>query len=286
MRTKWYRMLIAVVVGFMVLTITLGVGVKTTCTITEVQATKPTPDTQPTSAGNKPWTDPTTGMEFEWVPGGCFAMGSPESEQDRANDEGVHEVCVGGLWVGKYEVTQGEWVKVTGSNPSYYKKMGDRYPVEMVSWADTQEYIKKLNRQSGKQYRLPTEAEWEHGCQGGASRERYCGGNDIERVAWYSKNGDNITHAVGSKAANGYGLYDMSGNVMEWCADWYDKNYYATSPRQDPAGPPSSPDSYRVVRGGHFLRKPVAVRAAHRGSISPDGRGDGLGFRLVLPPDQ
>jgi len=149
------------------------------------------------STSGSTFTDPVTGMEFVWVPNGCFQMGSSSGEKGRDSDEGpVHRVCVDGFWIGKYEVTQGQWQKVMGNNPSYFKK-GSNYPVEQVSWDDCQSFIKKLNRQSRKTFRLPTEAEWEYAARGGRSGEKYAGGNDVDRVAWYSGNSGGSTHPVG-----------------------------------------------------------------------------------------
>lgn len=141
-------------------------------------------------------TDPVTGIKFVYVPKGCFQMGSLPDEENRDNDEGpVHKVCVDGFWMGKYEVTQGQWQKVMGTNPAYFKK-GDNYPVEQVSWDDTQEFLAKLNRESSRSYRLPTEAEWEYACRAGGSG-RYCGGDDVNAVAWYGKNSGNSTQPAG-----------------------------------------------------------------------------------------
>ncbi len=179
------------------------------------------------------WRDPVTGMEFVWVPEGCFDMGSNEGE---SNEKPVHEVCVDGFWMGKYEVTQGQWEKVMGNNPSSFKA-SDSHPVETVSWNDVQDFIRKLNALGKGGFRLPTEAEWEYACRSGGKQETYCGGNDVNRVAWYWENSGEKTHPVGEKAANGLGLYDMSGNVWEWVSDWYKKDYYGKSPRNNPKGP-------------------------------------------------
>ncbi|MCW5200163.1 SUMF1/EgtB/PvdO family nonheme iron enzyme, partial [Desulfobulbus sp. F1] len=191
--------------------------------------------------------DDFTGMKLACVPGGCFNMGSPPDEENRyVGESPVHKVCLDSFWMGQYEVTQGQWEKVMGDNPSKFKK-GGNYPVENVSWKDGQEFIKKLNSRSGKSYRLPTEAEWEYACRAGGSG-KYCGGGDVDAVAWYS---DNATHAVGAKDANAFDLYDMSGNVWEWCADWYEEDYYASSLKDNPQGPDKGES--RCLRGGSYL---------------------------------
>ncbi len=223
--------------------------------------------------------DDATGMKLAYVPGGCFMMGSPPNEEGREDDEGpVHKVCVDDFWMGQYEVTQGQWEKVMDVNPSKFKK-GGNYPVENVFWDDAQEFIKKLNNHSGKSYRLPTEAEWEYACRAGGS-SRYCGGDDLDAVAWYDKNSGGSTHPVGGKHENGFSLHDMSGNVWEWCADRYDSGYYASSPQSNPVGPDSG--SNRVIRGGCWGNSPWGVRAANRDWLTPDSRDSFLGFRLVL----
>ncbi len=220
--------------------------------------------------------DDVTGMELVYVPGGCFQMGSPKSEKGRNDDEKLHEVCVDGFWMGKTEVTQGQWQKVMGSNPSAFKK-GDDYPVERVSWDDTQDFIKKLKGKAGRKYRLPTEAEWEYACRVN-SPGTYCGGNDLNAVAWYSENSSS-THPVGEKKRNAFGLYDMSGNVWEWCADRY--GAYEPNKKENPVGTTSG--SYRVIRGGGCSNAPEFVRAAIRLRYSPGFRFSSLGFRLLLP---
>jgi len=165
--------------------------------------------------------------------------------------------------IGKYEVTQGEWRAVMGNNPSYFSNCGDTCPVEKVSWNDAQEFIKKLNAKTGKQYRLPTETEWEYACYGGSKTE-YCGGNNLDAVAWYNKNSNNKTHPAGQKQANGYGLYDMSGNVWEWTNDCHSGNC-----------------EERVVRGGSWSLYPKVARAASRSRIVSTGRNFNFGFRLA-----
>ncbi len=166
-----------------------------------------------------------------------------------------------------------------GNNPAKFKK-GGNYPVESVSWDDAQQFIKKLKSPTGKSYRLPTEAEWEYACRAGGSG-KYCGSNKLDAVAWHQGNSGEATHAVGGKAANDFGLYDMSGNVREWCADWYDKGYYASSPQDNPTGPDSGKG--RVLRGGGWSSNPRGCRATDRFDDSREHKVDALGFRLVLP---
>jgi len=224
--------------------------------------------------------DSITGMKLVYVPKGCFKMGSPSDDPDYQKDEELHEVCVDGFWMGKYEVTQGKWQKIMGENPASFKH-GDDYPVESVSWNDTKSFIETLNKKSGKNYRLPTEAEWEYSCKANSSG-KYCGGDNLDAVAWY---GESIisgsTHPVGRKEANAFGLHDMSGNVWEWCSDWYQSDYYASSPKNNPQGPKSGED--QVLRGCSYFDDPLHCRAVYRDFNPPVNRSDSLGFRLVLP---
>ena len=201
------------------------------------------------------WTEPQTGMEFVWINGGCFQMGSPDNENGRYLNEGpVHKVCVDGFWMGKDEVTQAQWQKIMGKNPSYFK--GDTRPVERVSWEDAQAFLKNF-RSLGDfgslgdmTVRLPTETEWEYACRAG-TQTAYSFGDDVGQLgdyAWYPANSNSQTHPVGQKKPNAWGLYDMHGNVWEWCQDWYDETYYGQSPEKNPQGPGSG--QYRLLRGG------------------------------------
>ncbi|NLA39893.1 MAG: formylglycine-generating enzyme family protein [Smithella sp.] len=231
------------------------------------------------TAGGKSFTDPNTGMEMVFVKGGCYRMG--DTFGDGWDDEKpVHEVCINDFYIGKYEVTQGQWKAVMGENPSSFKNCGDNCPVETVSWNDIQQFLQRLNSRSGKQYRLPTEAEWEYAARSGGKSEKYAGGNDVDAVAWYYKNSGSNTHPLGQKRPNGLGLYDMSGNVWEWCSDWYGEKYYSQSPRDNPDGPSSG--SYRVLRGGSWGTRPGFVRAAYRVRFNPGVRVYGSGFRMAL----
>ena len=223
--------------------------------------------------------EPTTGMEFVWVEGGCFQMGDTFGEGDD-DEKPVHEACVDSFGMSSHEVTQGQWQKIMENNPSKFTK-GNNYPVEQVSWVDTQDFIRKLNSHTGKSFRLPTEAEWEYAACSGGKKEKYAGGSDIDRLAWYDGNSGDSTHPVGTKEPNGLGLYDMSGNVWEWCSDWYGKNYYQQSLRNNPQGPSSG--SFRVIRDGCWNGSPWLARCTNRDGFRPGYRLDNLGFRVVLP---
>jgi formylglycine-generating enzyme required for sulfatase activity len=216
------------------------------------------------------------------VEGGTFTMGciSEQGGDCYDSEKPTHQVTVSGFQMGKYEVTQAQWRVVMGNNPSHFSGCDD-CPVENVSWNDVQAYISKLNQQTGKKYRLPTEAEWEFAARGGNKSKgyKYAGGNDIGSVAWYSSNSSSKTHAVGEKQANELGIYDMSGNVWEWCEDWYGD--YSSSPQTNPKGPQNGSD--RVLRGGSWISDAKGCRVSDRASSRPDYRGNGLGFRLVLP---
>lgn len=214
------------------------------------------------------------------VEGGTFTMGATaEQGSDADSDENpAHQVTLSSFHIGKYEVTQGEWKAVMGTNPSYIK--GDNLPVENVSWDDCQEFIRKLNEMTGKNFRLPTEAEWEYAARGGnkSNGTKYAGGSDIGSVAWYDGNSGETTHPVGQKRANELGLYDMTGNVWEWCQDWYGS--YSSSSQTNPTG--SATGSYRVGRGGSWGINARFCRVSFRGRYSPDIRYGNLGLRLAL----
>lgn len=212
-------------------------------------------------------------FEFVQIPAGEFMMGSTNGRDD---ERPVHRVRISRAFeMCKYQVTQAQWEAVMGNNPSHFK--GPDRPVERVSWDDTQEFIKKLNQNDSKyQYRLPTEAEWEYACRAGTAGN-YAG--RIDRMAWYGSGAGGETHPVGKKKPNKWGLYDMHGNVWEWCQDWYDRGYYAQSPDTDPQGPTSG--SARVTRGGGWYLRAMGCRSAGRLLTSPEDRFLALGFRLV-----
>jgi formylglycine-generating enzyme required for sulfatase activity len=212
------------------------------------------------------------------VKGGSFMMGCTSEQKDCHNDENVHQVTLSSYKMAKYEVTQAQWEAVMGKNPSYHKNCST-CPVEEVSWDDIQDFLKELNKKTGKKYRLPTEAEWEYAARGGKNREyQYSGSGDIDKVAWYGENSGSKIHKVGQKEPNKLGLYDMSGNVYEWCSDWYGD--YTSSSATNPKG--ASSGSYRVNRGGSYYYYAEYCRVADRGRYSPDFRGNNIGFRLAL----
>ena len=219
-------------------------------------------------------------IEMVKVEAGTFMMGATSEMKDPYDDEKpVHQVTLtNDYYMGKYEVTQALWQAVMGSNPSEYK--GDNRPVETVSWNDCQEFISKLNSMTGRKFRLPTEAEWEYAAYGGKKSRsyQYSGSSNITDVAWYDGNSGSRTHPVGTKQANELGIYDMTGNVLEWCSDWYDS--YSSSSQANPAGADSG--SVRVRRGGSCYSSARYCRLSCRNNSSPDERFSGLGLRLAL----
>ena len=221
-------------------------------------------------------------LEMIYVEGGAFTMGCTREQGNDcfADEKPAHQVILSSFYIGKYEVTQAQWKAVIDSNPSIFK--GDNLPVENVNWHEVQQFIKKLNAMTGKNYRLPTEAEWEFAARGGNKRQsnRYSGSNTIDEVAWYVSNGDRKTHPVGIKMPNELGIYDMSGNVFEWCQDWYGE--YSSGTQRDPKGAPSG--LYRVLRCGSWTYLAQFCRVSRRGYSAPDKRSNGGGFRLVLTP--
>ena len=214
------------------------------------------------------------------VEGGTFTMGATsEQGTDADKDEKpAHQVTLSSFSIGKYEVTQEEWEAVMGNNPSSFK--GAKRPVERVSWNDCQEFIRKLNTMTGKRFRLPTEAEWEYAARGGNKSigYKYAGSDNLDRVAWYDSNSGNSTHDIGQKSPNELGLYDMSGNVWEWCQDWYDG--YSSNSQTNPSGPSSG--SNRVFRGGSWYPDAWYCRVSYRRGHSPGSTIDNLGLRLAL----
>jgi formylglycine-generating enzyme required for sulfatase activity len=230
------------------------------------------------------YTGSIAGMELVLVKGGCFKMGN--NFGDGYDDEKtVHDVCVDDYYIGKYEVTQGQWEEVMGNNPSGFKS-GSNYPVESVSWNDVRGFIRKLNNKTGKTYRLPTEAEWEYAARSGGEIEKWAGTSaetELEKYAWFDINTGGKTHPVGRKASNGFGICDMSGNVCEWCQDIYNNNAYMKHSRYNPVYTDNS--SFRVIRGGSWVNSSRYLRVSKRSLGGKGRRGNFLGFRLARNAD-
>lgn len=223
------------------------------------------------------WVEPKTGMEFVWIPGGCFLMGS---DAGNPNEIPVHQVCVKGFYLGKYEVTQAQYQEISDSNPSQFK--GGNLPVDQVSFLDIKENITAFNYRAGEQLRLPSEAEWEYACRGGGQHREYCGDGDVDNLAWHNGNSGNKTHAVGTLRPNAWGLYDMSGNVLEWTEDCWHEDY---------TGAPTDGTAWhaehggncdlRVIRGGSWKADPWGAQAAFRDGFAARDRDGYYGFRLA-----
>ena len=228
------------------------------------------------------------GMQLVLIPPGEFLMGSPNTEEERLDNEGPrHPVVITRLlYLGVCPVTQAEYERVMSRNPSSCKD-NNRLPVEKVSWQDATEFCRRLSaleeeRQAGREYRLPTEAEWEYACRAG-TMTRYCFGNGDARLAdyaWYDQSSEGKTHVVCNKLPNAWGLHDTHGNVWEWCADWYGR--YSDGSVEDPTGPAQG--SSRVVRGGGWFHSANYLRSAARSRLSPSERSTNLGFRVALVP--
>jgi formylglycine-generating enzyme required for sulfatase activity len=223
---------------------------------------------------------PLTGMTFVHIPGGSFQMGSNHGNKD---EKPVHTVRIEPFYMMTTEVTQAMWQELMGSNPSHF--WGYDSPVDQVSWEDAQEFMQKLNkRDPGKNYRLPSEAELEYACRCGTSNEYYTGDNesDLVRAGWYSGNSDSRTHPVGQKLPNAWGLYDMHGNVWEWCEDWYHKSYEGVP--TDGQAWISPEGSFRVLRGGSWYDDHWYCRSSYRGKGGTGVRYYFVGVRVVRNP--
>ncbi len=229
--------------------------------------------------GENEWIEPVAGIVFVRVPGGKFQMGDTFGK-DESYLKSVHEVELDEFSIGKYPVTQGQWKAVMGGDPSKLKK-GDDYPVEMVSYDDAQRFITALNEMTGNRYNfyLPSEAQWEYAARSGGKKELYAGGGDVDSLAWYNDNSGKEKHQIGQKQPNKLGLYDMSGNVWEWCRDIYSDHAYSNHAKKNPVF--ESGGSYRVLRGGSWCVDQMCVCCAYREYFLPSGRRDDIGFRLA-----
>lgn len=259
------------------------------CTEDLPNANQPAPSTNTTTPQPTPASSSSAEPEMVLIKGGCFNMGSPESEPERQSNETQHQVCVDDFYLGKYEVTQAQWQAIMGSNPLEFQ--GDNMPIEQVSYLDIQQFIARLNQQTNKTYRLPTEAQWEYAARAGTSTPFYTGDCIHTQQANYDGNSDynncgaktgvykKSTVAVGSYPANAWGLYDMAGNVWEWTCSAYDENY-GGSEKQCFSN--NDAKTYRVLRGGSWNVKEYGLRSAGRSYDTSDTRNSyGVGFRLA-----
>ena len=221
------------------------------------------------------WTN-SVGMAFVLIPSGSFSMGSA-AEDAESHEKPLHTVTISRpFYLAATELTQAQWKAVTGGKPSAFD--GESLPVEQVSWFEVKDFLRKLNaREKTNRYRLPTEAEWEYACRAGTAGPRY---GELDAIAWCDPNSGGMPHPVGLKQANAWGLYDMLGNVYEWCEDW--KGSYPGGSVTDPMGPSDGPG--RVVRGGSWLVHENRTRSYFRDHLTPDSRRSDVGFRVVAVP--
>ncbi len=230
-------------------------------------------------------------VQMVYVKGGTFFRGSDDpkySSSEFDNEKPVHRVTITSFYIGKYEITQGQWLKLMGILPpsyngvNYINKDCDECPVVDVNYEEVLEFIRRLNEKfPGKNYRLPTELEWEYAARGGkySGEYRYAGSNKLSTVGWYGRR-KGAPHPIGQKEPNEIGIYDLSGNVAEWCTDWYDADYYQTTiDALDPRGPETGEE--KVIRGGSYYDKDEVCRTVYRGHIDPKKRRWNIGFRLA-----
>jgi formylglycine-generating enzyme required for sulfatase activity len=239
------------------------------------------------------WIEPVTGMEFSWIPSGRFLMGCGSWDgEGKADESPAHEVYIDGFWMAKFPITQAQWKKVMAtalwkmvktSNPSRFKLSGE-HPVEQVSWYDAQDFIQRLGSLNKGRYhfRLPTEAEWEYAARSCGRSEKFSGGNSPDEYAWYAANAGMSTQPVALKKPNELGLFDMSGNVYEWCLDIYQEDAYRRHGEKNPLI--KSPAGRRVIRGGSWSNSAHELRCSYRASVYPGFKGNYIGFRIVMTP--
>jgi formylglycine-generating enzyme required for sulfatase activity len=269
------------------------------CAVLSAAATGPAQ-----APGNMPFVTNSLDMKLALIPAGKFLMGSPAGEAERDPEERQHEVVIARpFYLGVYEVTQAQYQKLMGKNPSHFAASGPDHPVETVRWREAVDFCSRLSKReaetkAGRVYRLPTEAEWEYACRAGTTTPFHTGKNLSSMQANFngaypygdSDKGPNLkkTAKVGSYPPNAWGLYDMHGNVSEWCADWYDPDYYQNSPREGPKGPQKGvlptgfeTDYFRVVRGGCWLDEARGCRAAYRFRLQSIEPYRLVGFRVA-----
>ncbi len=229
--------------------------------------------------------DQETGMEFVWIPAGCFQMGCAPWADDCDPDESpAHKVCLSGFWISRFEVTQKVWKDVMGENPSRFQK-GGAFPVEQVTWSQARSFTGKImQKRDDLTARLPSEAQWEYAARSGGREEPFAGGANPEALAWYQNTSQSSTHAVGKKRPNGLGLFDMSGNVWEWCRDAYDAEAYAHP--QTESHEIGEDGLFRVRRGGCWQSERHKIRSLYRGRYPPELAFESNGLRLVLEPQE
>jgi formylglycine-generating enzyme required for sulfatase activity len=223
------------------------------------------------------WVEPKSGMEFVWVPSGCFQMGGAVEKEEQP----IHKVCLKGFWMGRFEVTQKQYQQVTGENKSIFQ--GQNNPVDYVNWNDASSFVSKMSAFSGNKIRLPSEAEWEYACSAGGKHKLYCGNGEADKLAWFHDNSTMTTHPGGQLAANDWGLYDMSGNVWEWTQDCYNTHNYKGAPADGSAWKTGN-CLMRVSRGGAWNNNPEVLRASHRRFDDAGGRDSINGIRVVRMP--
>lgn len=224
------------------------------------------------------WVDPVTGMEFAWIPDGCISIGS---DNGFSFEKPVHKVCVKGFYFGKYSVTQAQYMKITGDDPS--NNHGYEFPVENISWFDAFSAATILGTKDAGKFRLPTEAEWEYACRAGDVSAEFCGSGNIDDSAWTSANSAGQTHKVGEKKKNNWGLYDMTGNVLEWVQDCWHENYIGAP--EDGGEWDKGNCQFHILRGGSIINRPKDVRASIRFPVIGNSRTPVSGFRLVRKLD-
>ena len=251
-------------------------------------------------AATDPVNPPSSLIAMVTIPGGTSRMGDIHGQANQPDEQPVHTVTIASFMMSRCEVTQGLYLQVMGKNPSYGSDHAD-LPVETVTWFDAVEFCNRLSELDGltpcysglqdsmvtcdfeaNGYRLPTEAEWEYACRAGTETEYYAGDSeeDLNGVAWHAGNSEGNTHTVGTKDPNAFDLYDMHGNVTEWCWDWYDASYYSTSPSADPRGPATGEE--KVQRGGSYFMFIFGLRSASRGGfLNPSMKGRDIGFRVA-----